>query len=66
LGVINQIIWIGKLKQDQYLNMLNLDEGVVPAAKQEVFQRLMSGTATPIYVLGRNKYAERVSRRVPV
>ncbi|MGA2606405.1 MAG: FkbM family methyltransferase [Terriglobia bacterium] len=64
--MINQIIWIGKLKQDQYLNMLNLDEGVVPAAKQEVFQRLMSGTATPIYVLGRNKYAERVSRRVPV
>jgi FkbM family methyltransferase len=57
---------IGKLKQDQYLNMLNPHEGAVPAAKQEVFQRLMSGTAVPIYVLGRNKYAERVSRRVPI
>lgn len=46
--------------------MLNLVDNAVPARKQEVFQSLMSGHDLPIYVLGRNKYAERVSRVVEV
>jgi FkbM family methyltransferase len=46
--------------------MFNLEDSVVPADKQDIFQRLISGGSAPIYVLGRNKYAERVSRRVAV
>lgn len=42
--------------------MLALDFGEVPRQKREVFDRLMSGLDTAIYVLGRNKYAQRVAR----
>jgi FkbM family methyltransferase len=46
--------------------MLILDEYAVPPQKEKVFRHLMSGNGAPIYVLGRNKYAQRVSCVVPV
>jgi FkbM family methyltransferase len=46
--------------------MLDLYESAVRPEKEALFQLLMSGAAAPVYVLGRNKYAERVSRAVPV
>jgi FkbM family methyltransferase len=46
--------------------MFNLQETAVDPRKEAIFQRMMAGPPVPIYVLGRNKYAERVSRRVPV
>jgi FkbM family methyltransferase len=44
--------------------VLNLDDSPVAIQQQEVFHRLMSGAGTPVFVLGRNEYAERVSRIV--
>jgi FkbM family methyltransferase len=46
--------------------MLTIAETSVAPGKVDVFHRLMSGAGKPIYVLGRNKYAERVSRVVKV
>jgi FkbM family methyltransferase len=46
--------------------MLDLTETVVAPAKAELFGRLMSGSGPCVYVVGRNKYAQRVSRVVPV
>jgi FkbM family methyltransferase len=46
--------------------MLILDQSAVAPQTNEVFHRLMSGADAPIYVLGRNKYAQRVSRAVMV
>ena len=46
--------------------MLILADIAVPEAKERLFQRLMAGSGSPVYVLGRNKYAERVSRAVAV
>jgi FkbM family methyltransferase len=45
---------------------LNLDDARVDPHKEEIFRRLMTDSVTPIYVLGRNKYAEQVSRTLPV
>jgi hypothetical protein len=42
--------------------MLNLHETSVAPRKVDLFHRLMSGAEMPIYVLGLNKYAQRVSR----
>jgi FkbM family methyltransferase len=46
--------------------MLDLTETEVSLAKVNLFHRLMSGPDAPVYVLGRNKYAQRVSRAVAV
>jgi len=46
--------------------MLIFEERAVPAQKEKVFRYLMSGQGAPIYVLGRNKYAQRFARVVPV
>lgn len=46
--------------------MLMLNESAVTPQKKEVFRRLMSGSGKPIYVLGRNKYAQRVNHAVAV
>ncbi len=46
--------------------MLVLDEGVVSPEKEALFQRVMSGSSAPVYVLSRNQYAQRVSRAVAV
>lgn len=46
--------------------MLILDECAVSPQKKNVFRHLMSGQGASIYVLGRNKYAQRVSRVVPI
>jgi FkbM family methyltransferase len=46
--------------------MLNCNEIAVAPQKVELFERLMSGASKPVFVLGRNKYAERVSRAVAV
>ncbi len=46
--------------------MFILEPREVPRQKQDLFDRLMSGPNTPIYVLGRNKYAQRVAAVVAV
>jgi len=46
---------------DRCGDMFVLDQSAVTALKESIFYRLMSGTRMPLYVLGRNKYAERVS-----
>jgi hypothetical protein len=46
--------------------MIDLKECPVNPAKHAVFEELMSGAARPVFVFGRNKYAERVSRAVAV
>ena len=46
--------------------MFNLDETKTDSSKEEIFHRLMSCPAKPVYVLGRNKYAQGVSRAVKV
>jgi FkbM family methyltransferase len=46
--------------------MLILEESAVAPQSNEVFHRLMSGAGARIFVLGRNKYADRVSRAVTV
>jgi FkbM family methyltransferase len=46
--------------------MLNLTTTEVSPAKADIFHRMMSGPDIPVYVLGRNKYAERVHQAVPV
>jgi FkbM family methyltransferase len=46
--------------------MLSCDEIAVAPQKVELFERLMAGPNKPVFVLGRNKYAERVSRAVAV
>lgn len=46
--------------------MFCLDDNPISTQKRDICDRLLSGTAEAIYVLGRNKYAERVSRVLPV
>jgi hypothetical protein len=46
--------------------MLNCNEIAVSSQKKEVFERLMSGAGRPVFVFGRNKYAERISHAVNV
>jgi FkbM family methyltransferase len=46
--------------------MLTLEPNEVSRQKQDIFHRLMSGTGAPVYVLGRNKYAQRVSQALAV
>ena len=46
--------------------MLDLTETELPPAKVELFHRLLAGSSAPIYVLGRNKYAQRVSEAATV
>jgi FkbM family methyltransferase len=46
--------------------MLNLGESEVTPQKQATFHRLMSTVELPIFVLGRNKYAQSVSNAVSV
>jgi FkbM family methyltransferase len=46
--------------------MLTFDEKGVPEDKKAIYDRLMSGARMPVYVVGRNKYAERVSKLLTV
>lgn len=48
------------------MSMFELAETAVPPQKEVVFQRLMSGPRVPVYVLGRNKYAQGVAGAVSV
>ncbi len=43
-------------------SVMKIKDCEVGAGKQALFDGLMSGNGKPIYVLGRNKYAQRVSR----
>ena len=46
--------------------MLFLNETPVDPLKENLYQRLMAGATAPVYVLGRNKYAQRAARAVKV
>ena len=48
------------------MSMFELAETAVPPQKEVAFHRLMSGPRVPVYVLGRNKYAQGVARAVSV
>jgi len=48
------------------ISSMPLRDDTMSSQKRDLCHRLLSGTTQAIYVLGRNKYAERVSRVLPV